>query len=141
MDIVFLKNFCKGFGICNKDFESVFNGFNKIVSFNDFAYFMAYDNSSFSSLDIVFLRFDNEIVPSSYLLNKILERTRGYEISSYKKALDFVYSKNLLKNDFLDELPQNIFFIVTFEKRVLGYALFDSQKVVNKFNVGKYIGK
>ncbi len=146
MDIQTFKKELQKFNIEEEKINSIIKNKN-ILKLNQ-NYFLIDKNQTIKNNqtytnNIIYIQL-RKLLPSKFLLNLIDKTTQNkIEIKNEKQALNFTYGKDL-HTDSIKEitLQNNQYYIVKYNKNILGYAKFDKTKkhqIINKLNIGEYL--
>lgn len=131
----------------NKELNLFFEKFNlrnnfrdlKLVNNNLFNLSKITKNQVYGD-DLLFLKL-NKLVPSIKLLTYISENSKNkVEIINRKKAIDFTYGKNLSLDSIVKfKLEKNKYYLIFYQKKIIGVVEFNGFELKNIFNLGDYL--
>jgi len=91
---------------------------------------------------IIFIKLNERLLPSKFLLNWIGENSKTVLFPKNEKiALDFTFSKDIFLDHIANKvnLQDNIYYVVSYDKSVLGYVQKKQKRLINKMNIGEYL--
>jgi hypothetical protein len=141
-----LKEFLENFNIQEEKITEYLEN-KEIVELQENLYLLPKDyqklKNEISNDNLIYIKL-KYMLPSIQLLQFIKNNTKNIlKIKSDKRALDFTYGKDLF-TDLVTKNPSveftiGKFYIVTYDKQVLGYVQMAQARLNNEFHVGHYL--
>jgi hypothetical protein len=141
-----LKEFLENFNIQEEKITEYLEN-KEIVELQENLYLLPKDyqklKNEISNDNLIYIKL-KYILPSIQLLQFIKNNTKNVlNIKSDKRALDFTYGKDLFtdlvtKSSSVEFTVDN-FYIVVYDKKILGYVQMGQARLNNEFHLGHYL--